>query len=362
MKKNPYIRPRNNNARMVMLDVIVALVPLVVVAGLAFGVKALLVIGTSVGVAILTEVVFSALLLKKYDTVLDGSAVVTGLLLAFTISPVIPLPVVAFGAFSAILFGKIVWGGLGKNRFNPALVGREFMSVFFASTMTSSDVWRTSSLVVTPSGIFFPGLASDYIDSYLSGLVYKTSGALGEYSVVLIVLGGLYLVIRNRIDWRVPLALSVVFILLSWLTDNGGQMRFSVAGMLFGAIYMATDMPSSPTTPQGKLYYGAMIGLVAFIFIAGGIRFEYMSYSILMLNGFSYMISHVFRPRVWGEHPDRYKKSEQIFLLTLSVLGATLAVLSLHYYGLIPYLVYIYIIYTLYKFSFYHIKQVDKPI
>lgn len=362
MKQNPYIRPGFNDTRTVMLDVIIALLPLVAVAGLAFGQKALLLIGTSVGTAILTDAVFSALLLKKYNAALDGSAVVTGLLLAFTISPMIPLSIVAFGAFSAVLFGKIVWGGLGKNRFNPALVGREFMSVFFASVMTSSGVWQTGALVNVPSGNLFPELKYPYLDSYLSGLIYKTSGALGEYSVLLIVLGGLYLLIRRRIDWRIPLALSAVFALLFWLVEDGDDLRFSVAGVLLGTIYMATDMPSSPSTPQGKLYYGAMIGLVAFILIALDVRFEYMSYSILILNGFSYTISHIFRPRVWGERVDWKKKCEQFFLLTLSVLGVTLAVLSLHYYGMISYLVYAYIIYTLFKLSFYQIKKINNPI
>lgn len=127
----------------IMLDVIVALLPLALVAYIAFGYKSALVIGVSVLSAVLTDLILSLLFLGKKDALKDGSAIITGLLLSFTLSPVTPWYMVAFGGSIALLFGKILWGGMGRNLFNPALVGREFMSVFFATTMTSSEIWNT---------------------------------------------------------------------------------------------------------------------------------------------------------------------------------------------------------------------------
>lgn len=362
MNINPYIKPGFSGVNAVMLDVIIALLPLVAAAWFAFGNLALSLIGTAVAFALLTDFISSVVFLKKYDTAFDGSAIVTGLLLSFTLSPLTPWYVVAFGAVTAILFGKILWGGLGKNKFNPALLGREFMAVFFASAMTSPHIWDTKSLVNIPAQNLFPGIESGYLSGYLNGLVYKTTGALGEYSVLLIIAGGLYLLIRKRISWHIPFALLSVFTLMMWLIEDGDDLKFSLAGMLLGTLFMATDMPSSPVTAQGKLYYGAMIGLVTIMLIAANVRYEYLSYSILILNGFSQVISKVFRPRAWGEQPDRKKKAEQLFLLSMSVIGVTLAVISLYYYNMLHYLIYVYIVYIIIKFNFSFNKTINNAI
>lgn len=358
---NPYVKPRFNTTQIVMLDVVIALLPLVYVAWLAYGITALHVIGVAVGTALLTDFIFSFILLGKKDTVLDGSAIVTALLLAFTLSPATPLYVVAFGSFSAILFGKVVWGGLGKNRFNPALVGREFMSVFFASVVSSPNIWKTNDLINTSSLHLFGNVEHSFLSDYLNGMFFKTTGAMGEYSIVCIALGGFYLLLRNRISWHIPLSLLSGFILLLWLSGVD-DLRFSTGGILLGTIFMATDMPSSPTTKYGKLYYGLMIGIAVYIFILGGCRSEYMSYAILMMNGFSNQISIIFRPRAWGEAMDRKVKLEEVFVLTLKILAVSLAILTLHYYGLVNYLVYIYIIYIIFKFNYSFSKSINKYV
>ena len=361
MKVNPHIKPKNNSTSIVMLDVIIALLPLVVAAYIAYGQQALLLIATAIVSAILADFLFSALYARKFTTVLDGSAVITALLLSFTLSPVTAWYVVAFGGFSAVIFGKMLWGGLGKNRFNPALVGREFMAAFFP-VMASSAIWDTKRLINIESMDIFGGLQDSYLSGYLSDLIYKPTGAMGEYSIALIALGGLYLILRKRISWHIPFMLLAVFSIGFWLVDDGDDLKYSIAGVLLGSLFMATDMPSSPNSPFGKMYYGGMIGLVSFIFIAAGVRFEYMSFSILILNGFSSQINDVFRPRVWGREEDTKIKVEKIFLLTLTVLAITMAVLSLHYYQLIHYLVYIYIIYIIFKFNFSFIKNISNPI
>ncbi|UII25958.1 RnfABCDGE type electron transport complex subunit D [Fulvivirga maritima] len=362
MNLNPYIKPKRGNTSMVMLDVVIALLPLVVAGYLAYGMHALTLIAVSILTALVTELIFSSLYLKNYRAIFDGSAVVTALLLVFTLSPATPWYMVSFGAAAAIIFGKIVWGGLGKNRFNPALVGREFMTTFFPAVMTSAAIWDTKNIINVEATNLFPGIDSPYVSSYLSGLFYKTTGALGEYSILLIVLGGLYLLVRKRISWHIPLALLAVFFAAFWFVEDGDDLHFSIAGVLLGTIYMATDMPSSPTNPYGKLYYGAMIGLVTFILILGGVSYEYMSFSILILNGFSRKISETFAPRVWGQSLNWKDRTEKVLMLSLSVLVVALAVISLHYYHFTQYLVYLYIAYIIIKFNYSFIKKISNPI
>lgn len=360
MNLNPYIKPRFNSTSAVMADVIIALLPLVAVATVAYGTQALLITGTAIVASIVTDFIFSAVYLKKFATPLDGSAVITGLLLAFTLSPATPWYVVAFGGFSAILFGKLLWGGLGKNRFNPALVGREFMSAFFP-IMGAAGIWATKSFINVKE-LGFLATTNGFLAEYASGLLYKTNGALGEYSVAAIGLGGLYLLARRRISWHIPFALLAVFSLGFWLVNDGDDLKYSAGGVLLGALFMATDMPSSPNAPNGKLYYGGMIGLAAFAFILAGIRFEYMSFAILLLNGFTPKINAVFMPRAWGHATDFKAFAEKIFLLTFSIAGGVLALLSVHYYGLSHYLVYLYIIYIVFKFNYSFSDKISNPI
>lgn len=357
----PFTKSRSHVTQIIMLDVVIALLPLLCASWLAYGNIILQQLAIAVSTALLTELIFSALLLKKFNTVLDGSAIVTSLLLVCTISPITPWYILVFGSFSAILFGKIVWGGLGKNRFNPALVGREFMTVFFASVMTSGTIWKTQDLTTTTVENLFPAIENTFIADHLNFLIFKTNGAMGEYSIVALILGGLYLLLRHRISWHIPCALLLTFTLLMWLPNSQG-LSYSMGGILLGTLFMATDMPSSPTTAHGKLYYGMMIAVVTYLFIKSGIRYEYMSYSILLLNGFADRISLLFRPQVWGEQRNWRNEVENIFLLTLQLLAIVLAVITVYYYGFIDYLIYIYIIYIIIKFNYSYSNKVNNVI
>nr|WP_322626455.1 RnfABCDGE type electron transport complex subunit D [uncultured Flavobacterium sp.] len=361
MNLHPHIKQRFNGTQLVMLDVVIALLPVLFAGWLAYGSVVLIQLGIAIVTALVTDFVFSALLLNRYKTFLDGSAIVTAILLVCTLAPLTPWYVVAFGAFTAVLFGKIVWGGLGKNRFNPALVGREFMSVFFSAAMTSPTLWKSNDLINLKATNLVPGIGPEYFSEYISSLIYKTGGAMGEYSILALLMGGLYLVLRNRISWHIPLALLSAFIALCWLNESSG-LSFSLAGILLGTIFMATDMPSSPTTSGGKLYYGMMIGIITFIFIRGGVRFEYMSYSILLMNAFSEKISTVFKPVAWGEQQNYRQKTEAVFMLTFTILMAACAVLTLHWHELTKYLIYIYIVYIVFKFNFSYTKSVNKYV
>ncbi len=293
----PFVRANDSTSK-VMSDVMLALLPCVILSYFAFGFVPLMVILVAVGSALLTEFVFSMLFWNKTDSITDGSGIVTGILLSCTIGAFTPLYVVAFGGGMSVLFGKLLWGGLGRNMFNPALVGREFMTVFFPAVMTSGNIWYDKTAVNLSSINLFG-------NEMLNGLFFKPSGAIGEYSILFLTFGGLFLLFRRRISWHIPFALFAIFALaLFLLILSGNTISFSLGGLMLGAIFMATDMPSSASTSSGKVFYGAMIGLSAILFILNGVKYEYMSYSILLLNAFVRPIDWTFRPRVWGRKMD----------------------------------------------------------
>lgn len=330
----PFVRKDDSTSK-VMTDVILALQPCVAMSYLAFGYVPLMVVLVAVGSALITEFVFSAVFFKQTESVSDGSAIITGILLAFTIAPFTPLHVVAFGGAMAVLFGKLLWGGLGRNIFNPALVGREFMAIFFPVVMSSRAIWYDKT-AVNLQDINILG------NGFFNELFFKASGAIGEYSISFLVLGGLFLLLRRRISWHIPFALLVTFTALLFIF-SGHNIQFSLGGLLLGAIFMATDMPSSASTRYGKLYYGAMIGIVAIICILNDVRYEYMSYSILLLNAFAKPIDWVFRPKVWGEKADVMTRLWQALSVTGGIIMVAFAVIYLHHLGGIMYLVFIYI-------------------
>jgi electron transport complex protein RnfD len=331
----------------VMLDVIIVLMPLVLIACWAFGWHAMSVIGGSLLGAFVSEIIFSYIFLNKKDSFRDGSALITGLLLAFTLSPLTPWYIAAFGGATAVLFGKILWGGMGRNLFNPALVGREFMTVFFVSVMNGADIWKTKTLVEHSPFQLFDGVFLPSLSGYFDKLIYNPAGAIGEYSALFLILGGLYLIVRKRISWHIPFGILVTIVVLIWLLPNGENIKYSLSGVLLGAIFMATDLPTSPSNNNGKLFYGIVMGLVVVILILGGVSFEYMSYSILILNGFSKKITNNFHAKNtlhW------IKRTENTVLLLLQILTVTLAVLTLHYYGFVQYILWFFIAYIIFKF------------
>jgi Na+-translocating ferredoxin:NAD+ oxidoreductase subunit D len=343
----PFIR-QSDTVTKIMADVLFALLPCCVMAWVAFGWAPVFVILVACGSAVLTEFLFSRIFFGKSDTIADGSALVTGTLMACTLAPFTPLYMVAFGGVMAVLFGKLLHGGLGRNRFNPALVGREFMTVFFPAVMTSGAIWYDQEAVNFSSLNVIPG-------EFFNSLVFNGSGAVGEYSVLLLVLGGVYLLLRNRISWHIPTALIVTFTLL-FLAVSHGEYHFSLAGVLLGAIYMATDMPSSASTRTGQIYFGAMIGAVAVLCIARGIEYAYMSYAILLLNAFVVPINWVFRTRVWGETRRLPLRLAYGAGLTLVILNATLGIIWLDKQGWMLHLVLLYAAWCIGRFIFLQYK------
>lgn len=346
----PFVRANDSTSK-VMFDVVIALLPAVVMSYIAFGFVPITAVLIAVGSALLTEFIFSQLFWNNTDSVTDGSGIVTGILLACTVGAFTPLYVVAFGASMAVLFGKLLWGGLGRNLFNPALVGREFMTVFFPAVMTSGSIWYERSAVHFTSINLF---GNDTFNT----LFFKPSGAIGEYSVLFLVLGGLYLLFRRRISWHIPFALFVTFAiaLLAWIY-SGRAASFSLGGLMLGAIFMATDMPTSASTSSGKFFYGAMIGLTAMFFILFEVRYEYMSYSILLMNAFARPINWVFRPRTWGRKMDWANRLGQGVALTAGILVIAFAIVYLHELKAIPYLLFTYITFCILRFISLYLRK-----
>ncbi|MDR2085454.1 MAG: RnfABCDGE type electron transport complex subunit D [Bacteroidales bacterium] len=340
---NPFIRS-NDSAGKVMTDVIIALLPCVLVSWFAFGYTPIILILVSIGSALITEFFFNRIFRKNNTSLDDGSAVVTGLLLAFTIGPFTPLYIVAIGAACAVLFGKLLWGGLGQNRFNPALTGREFMVVLFPAVMNSHTIWKKSEMINFESINLFN-------DTFWNYLLYRPIGAIGEYSPLLLILGGVFLICRRRISWHIPVAMLTIFTVMLFVF-RGQHILINIGGILLGAIFMATDMPSSPSTPSGKIYFGAMIGIVAAVCLLFGANKGYFSYSILIVNAFVTQINWVFRPKTWGKSREKKMGVIQGVLLTLTIGATTAVVLWLHHSNGLIFLVIIYALYSILRFAF----------
>ena len=337
----PYIRTETE-VRNIMKDVIIALFPAIIASALVYGTRALLLIAFSVLSAVVTEKLFSKYFLNDNNSVHDLSAVITGILLAMTLAPLTPLPIVIFGACMAVIFGKLIYGGIGKNIFNPAVVGWEFMTVFFSSAMSSGTIWFSQELLQSSGIKFFTGFNNSMFSNYLDGLLLTPSGSVGSYSAFALILGGLYLLLKNRISWHIPVSLFVTFFLVTiFLKSN-----VSTGGLLLTGIFMATDMPTSPSSASGKIYYGIMLGLVIGLLSILGVKNEILSYVLLILNPFTRIINKVFRPVVFGYDvkEEMLKESGKMILLTLGIFAFAIVFTGFHKVGAMPYLVYLYIL------------------
>ena len=343
MSFNPFVRT-DVEVRDVMKDVIISLFPAIIAAGLVYGLTALLVIVTSIFSAVITEKLFSRIFLNDKDSAHDLSAVITGILMALTLAPLTSLPVVAFGASMAIIFGKLMYGGIGKNVLNPAVVGREFMTVFFPAAMSSGTIWFSQEALRLSKINFFVNFQKTPIMSYLDELLLTSSGSLGSYSAFALILGGLYLLLKNRISWHIPVTLFATSFIATMILKDG--ISVSMGGLLLTGIFMATDMPTSPSFAAGKIYYGIILGVVIVLLSMLGLKNETLSYVLLILNPFTRYINKVFRPVVFG-----YEVKEEVvkqvgkgILLTLVIIVFALIFIGLHKIGAIPYLVYLYIL------------------
>jgi len=334
IRTSPHVR-KAITVDQIMRNVVYALLPICAWSVWQFGISALLLILTTVVSCLLTETFF-CWMSKRDNTVRDFSVVITGLLLALTLPPGFPLWMAAVAGFMAIGLGKSLFGGLGFNVMNPALVGRAFVQAAFPVAITT---WTPSFLParfveIIPSTLALPFMSPvattewaaeravdgftgatplalhkfEQLSTSTSDLLFgMAAGSAGETAALLIFICGLYLIARRMMDWRISAGVFVGVLATSlpfWLLDPGHYptpwfMLFS-GGLMLGAMFMATDMVASPVTPAGIWLYGAVIGfLTVIIRLFGGLT-EGVMYAILLANALSPLIASVTQPRVYG--------------------------------------------------------------
>ena len=312
-----------------MRDVIFALLPATGASIWFFGLSAILILGTCIVGAVLAEWLFAAGN-DRSESLRDSTAVLTGLLLGLTLPPGLPLWMAFLGGFVAISLGKVIWGGLGHNLFNPALLGRAFLLATFPIAMTTwvSATGDGGFLSVYPGNLALPFMQPE-IDAVTAAtplgllkfeqevtpltnlMLGKTGGSLGETNGLLLLLGGVYLWLRRDLDWRIPVSILATVILFSAALGMVDSARFPTpmfsvfsGGLLLGAIYMATDPVSSPVTPRGAWIFGIGVGvLVMLIRVFGGLP-EGVMYAILLMNAATPLIDRYTQPRVFGRGAD----------------------------------------------------------
>ncbi len=308
---SPHIRGKDTTTR-IMGDVIIALLPALVMGVYYQGLRALMVVIVSVASALLAEGLYR-FFAKKYFTLNDLSAVVTGLLLAMTLPATVPYYIAAIGAVFAVLLVKAFCGGLGENVFNPALAGRAFLMLFFPVYITRfaafgvhAPLFGGTDIIssATPMhSMIMPSLPDvSLLDMFLG----RCGGTIGETSALALLIGGAYLLFRKVITIRIPAAYlgSVALITLIFhKTDSAfSWMLYELlsGGVMLGAIFMATDYVTSPTTALGQIAYGIGCGLLTVFFRYTGIFPEGVTYAILLMNGCVWIFERFTRPRIFG--------------------------------------------------------------
>jgi len=312
-----------------MRDVLYALLPATGASLWFFGLSAILILGACIAGAVLAEWLFAERDARG-ESLADASGVLTGLLLGLTLPPGLPLWMCFLGGFVAIGFGKVIWGGLGHNLFNPALLGRAFLLATFPIAMTtwSPLIGDGGFFSVYQSNLALPfmqaqvdGMSSatplgmmkfEHEVTPLANLMFgNTSGSLGETSGLLLLLGGIYLWLKRDLDWRIPVSILLSVVIFSACLGLFDAVRFPTplfsvfsGGLLLGAIYMATDPVTSPITPRGAWIFGTGVGvLVILIRVFGGLP-EGVMYAILLMNAATPLIDRYTQPRVFGRGAD----------------------------------------------------------
>jgi Na+-translocating ferredoxin:NAD+ oxidoreductase subunit D len=323
LSASPHIR-HPESVKNIMMWVIVALLPSLIAAVFFFGFSALFLTVVSVTAAVLTEWIITKLG-KKNSSLNDLSAVVTGMLLAFNVSADLPWWMVALGSIFAIGVAKMPFGGLGFNFINPALAGRAFLMASYPAAMTHFGPTRFGSLsgidglsTATPLAQFKAAVADgsfqalDFQDALTNLFFGNVGGCLGETSVLALLIGGVLLLYKRIIPLRIPLCYIGTVFILNWIF-NGTESFFTsgaiivpfyqifAGGLFLGAIFMATDMVTSPITPKGKIIFAVGCGVLTYIIRKFGGYPEGVCYSILIMNLFVPLIERCTRPHIYGE-------------------------------------------------------------
>ena len=310
----------------IMRDVVIALLPASLFGVFNFGIRALMVLATTVVTCVLTEYIYCRLMKKtKYQW--DYSDIVTGLLLGLNLPSNIPLWMAALGSVFAILIVKMLFGGLGQNFMNPAMAGRVFLLISFTGRMTdfavdkvlspgASDYIQGGAIVAdgvsgaTPLALIKGGESVDLLKMFIGNI----GGSIGETSAIAILIGGGYLIYRKVISLRIPLTYVLSFAISVLLFSGGGfDVEYLIGhilggGLLLGAFFMATDYVTSPRTPKGQVIFGVLLGLLTAIFRISGGSAEGVSYAIIFCNLLVPLIDKLTVPKAFGKERARSGK------------------------------------------------------
>lgn len=308
VSSSPHLRSKSTTSR-IMLDVIIALMPALTAAVILFGVKALLLAVICVSASVLTELV-CRIIMKRSNTLTDLSAVVTGLILALNL-PVDINPFMAiFGCVFAIAVVKQMFGGLGNNFVNPALAARVMLMFSFPTAMTA---WRSTvfmSEAVDGVTSATPLVAEEGAYSYLDLFLGNTGGSMGEICTLAILLGGVYLIIRRVISPIIPAVYLGTAAVMSLLLDLDPLYQLMSGGIMFGAVFMATDYVTSPITKWGKVIFGVGLGVITMLIRTYSNLPEGVSFAILIMNILVPHIESLTAPTVFGGNGKKGDKHE----------------------------------------------------
>lgn len=291
-----------------MYDVLIALVPAFIVALYVFRLDALIITACSVLFCMLFEYVIVKFIIKKEPSILDGSAIITGVLLAFNVPSNLPIWILALGCLFAIGVVKLSFGGLGNNIFNPAIAGRIFLLISFPAQMTTWPSPKSIDAVSSATILSNIKFAPEQLPSIMNMFLGIEAGSLGEMSALALLVGLIYMLVRRTITWHIPISiLGTVAIFTGILYAfnpiplyNPLIHMFS-GGLMLGAVFMATDYVTSPMTNKGKIIYGVSIGLISIIIRLWGAYPEGVSFAILLMNGFTPLINNYTTPKRFGE-------------------------------------------------------------
>ena len=332
-------RELQENIAKTNIDILISLIPMLLAAFLVYQVTPILVILSAVVASELAEVIFSLLIQRKKETLKDLSGIVIGALTGLALAPFTPLYVAAFAGAMATLFGKVIYGETEKKIFNPVILGKLFVLTFFPAVLASnSAAWANPEVLNISESTSLPSL------------ILTDRGIIGELSIIAMVLGAIYLLFRSKITWHIPVSFFVTIFFGYYIASNQNiNVATSLGEVIFMGVFVLTDPSTTPQHGFGKVFFGFLAGVSTIIFWFMGIQAEAIIYSVLILNPFTRPINTIYKPNVFGVETVSFAEIIQGLGLAILIIALVFAVSYLHTLGFVPYIVYIYIVYGIWR-------------
>ena len=332
-------RELQENIAKTNIDILISLIPMLLAAFLVYQVTPILVILSAVVASELAEVIFSLLIQRKKETLKDLSGIVIGALTGLALAPFTPLYVAAFAGAMATLFGKVIYGETEKKIFNPVILGKLFVLTFFPAVLASnSAAWANPEVLNISESTSLPFL------------ILTDRGIIGELSIIAMVLGAIYLLFRSKITWHIPVSFFVTIFFGYYIASNQNiNVATSLGEVIFMGVFVLTDTFTTPQHGFGKVFFGFLAGVSTIIFWFMGIQAEAIIYSVLILNPFTRPINTIYKPNVFGVETVSFAEIIQGLGLAILIIVLVFTVSYLHTLGFVPYIVYIYIVYGIWR-------------